>query len=96
MHDGCTTRKPDKTNGITDGNIPSVIFTNGHNSVSKSVSIYRRPKSIGETVGIYRRTFRRYIPTVSPTGHTVRLEICNGVVTLDNFTDGMTEGFKLR
>jgi len=51
-----TTRKPDKTNGITNGNILSVIFTDGHNSVSKSVGIYRRPKSIGETVGIYRQT----------------------------------------
>ena len=50
-----TTRKPDKTNGITDGNIPSVIFTDRNNSVSKSVGIYRRPKSVGETVGIYRR-----------------------------------------
>jgi len=51
-----TTRKPDKTNRITDGNILSVIFTDGHNSVSKFVGIYRRPKSISETVGIYRWT----------------------------------------
>jgi len=29
-------------------------------------------------------------------GHTVRLEICNDMVTSDDFTDRMTEGFKLR
>ena len=29
-------------------------------------------------------------------GYTVCLEICNGVVTSDDFTDEMTEGFKLR
>jgi len=51
-----TTRKSDKTNRMTDGNILLVIFTDGHNSVSKSVGIYRRPKFISETVGIYRRT----------------------------------------
>jgi len=50
-----TTRKLEKTNGITDGNIPSVIITDGHNSISKSVSIYRRPQFVGDTVGIYRR-----------------------------------------
>jgi len=63
-----TTRKPEKTNRITDGNIPSVIITDGHNSVSNSVGIYQRPISIGETVGIYRgkysigiyRPFRRW------------------------------------
>jgi len=36
-----TTKKPEKTNGITDGTILSVIITDGHNSVSKSVGIYR-------------------------------------------------------
>ena len=92
-----TTRKPEKTNGITDENIPSVIIIDEHNSVSTSVGIYRRPQSVGETVGIYRqKIFHRYIPTVSPTGYTVCLEICNGVVTSDDFTDGMIEGFKLR
>jgi len=40
-----TTRKPEKSNGITDG----------HNSVSKSVGIYRRNHSVGNAVGIYRR-----------------------------------------
>jgi len=50
-----TTRKPEKSNGITDGNIPSVIYTDGHNSVSKSVGIYRRNHFVGDAVGIYRR-----------------------------------------
>jgi hypothetical protein len=45
-----TTRKPEKTNGITDGIFPSVIYTDGNNSVSKSVGIYRRT----QPVGIYR------------------------------------------
>uniref|UniRef100_A0A3N7HMF9 Uncharacterized protein n=1 Tax=Populus trichocarpa TaxID=3694 RepID=A0A3N7HMF9_POPTR len=36
-----TTRKPAKTNRITDGNISSVIITDGLNSISKSVGIYR-------------------------------------------------------
>jgi hypothetical protein len=48
-----TTRKPEKTNGITYGIFPSVIYTDGNNSVSKSVGIYRRNKPVGETVGIY-------------------------------------------
>ena len=60
-----TTRKPEKSNGITDGNISSVIYTDGHNSVSKSV---------GFTDGIYissgntqrhgdvRRFYRRKVP----------------------------------
>ena len=52
-----TTRKPEKTNGITNGNIPSVIITDGHNFVSKFVGIYRRPQSVGDTVGIYRRKY---------------------------------------
>ena len=46
-----TTRKPEKSNGITDGIFPSVIYTDGHNSVSKSVGRYRRNHSIGDTVG---------------------------------------------
>jgi len=61
------TRKPEKTNGITDGNILSVIIIDGHNSVSKSIGIYRQPLFVGETVSIYRwkysvviyRPFRR-------------------------------------
>jgi hypothetical protein len=36
-----TTRKPEKTNGITNENILSVIITDGNNSVSTSVGIYR-------------------------------------------------------
>ena len=35
-----TTRKPEKTNGITDGNIQSVVITDELNSVSKSDGIY--------------------------------------------------------
>ena len=50
-----TTRKLEKTNGITDGIFPSVIITDGNNSVSKSVGIYRRHKPVGDTVSIYRR-----------------------------------------
>ena len=52
---GLTTRKPEKSNGITDGNIPSVINTDGHNSVSKSIGIYQRNHSVGNAVGIYRQ-----------------------------------------
>ena len=52
-----TTRKPEKSNGITDGKMPSVIYTDGYNSISKSVGIYRRNMS----VGIYRRFHRRNI-----------------------------------
>ena len=49
-----TTRKPEKTNEITDG----------LNSVSKSVGIYLRNTSIGDTVGIYRRNiFQKILPT---------------------------------
>jgi len=68
-----TTRKPEKSNGITDGNIPSVIYTDGHKSVSKSVGIYRRNHSVGNSVGryrrnmsvgIYRRFHRRHIQFV--------------------------------
>ena len=72
----CTTRKPEKTNGITDGIFPSVIITDGNNSVSNSVGIYRQHKPVSETVGIYRRfrrLFRRYIPTVSPMGYIYSL-----------------------
>jgi len=59
-----TTRKPEKTNGITNGMFLSVIITDGHNSVSKSVSIYRRYKSVGiyrrkYSIGIYRPFHRR-------------------------------------
>jgi len=55
--DNFTTRKRKKTNGITDGMFPSVIITDGHNSVSKSVGIYRRHKSVNNSVGIYRRKY---------------------------------------
>jgi len=58
-----TTRKPEKTNGITDG----------LNSVSKSVGIYLRNTSVGDTIGIYRwKIFRRYILTVSLTDYFFR------------------------
>jgi len=59
-----TTRKPEKTNGITDGLFPSVIITDENNNVSTSVGIYRRPRSVGETVGIYRPFLRRGIQFV--------------------------------
>jgi hypothetical protein len=38
--------------------------------------------------------FRRYIPTVSPTEYTVRLEIRNGMVMLGDFTDGNYRGIQ--
>ena len=57
-----TTRKPEKTNGITNGNILSVIITDGHNFVSKFVGIYRRPQSVGDTVGIYPPICRHSLP----------------------------------
>jgi len=56
-----TTRKPEKTNGITDRIFLSVIYTDENNSVSKFVGIYRRKKPVGETVGIYQRFHRRGI-----------------------------------
>jgi len=56
-----TTRKPEKTNEITDVNIPSVVITDGLNSVSKFVGIYRRTNSVGDTVGIYQPYLRRTI-----------------------------------
>jgi len=49
-----TTRKPAKTNGITHRIFSSVILTDGNNSVSKSVGIYRQIKSISNMVGIYQ------------------------------------------
>ena len=73
-----TTRKPAKTNRITDGNISSVIITDGLNSISKSVGIYR--------------------PYLRRTIHIVWKDATawwRGVFS-DDFTDGMTEGFKLR
>jgi hypothetical protein len=48
-----TTRKPEKSNGITEGIFSSVIYTDGNNSVSKSVGIYRRIYSVGNSIGIY-------------------------------------------
>ena len=38
--------------------------------------------------------FCRYIPTVSLTRYTVCLEICNGMVTSDDFTDGHYRGIQ--
>jgi hypothetical protein len=91
-----TTRKLEKSNGIIDENIPSVINTDGHHSVSKSVGIYRRNHSVGNSIGIYRQNISIgiYRP-ISPTEYTFRLEIRNGMVTSGYFTDGNTEGFKL-
>jgi hypothetical protein len=85
-----TTRKPEKSNGITDGNIPSVMITDGHNSVSKSVGIYRRniPTELPTEI------FRRYIPSTSPTEYTFRLEIRNGMVMSGDFTDGKYRGIQ--
>jgi len=90
-----TTRKPEKSNGITDGIFPSVIYTDGNNSVSKSVGIYRQNKSIGDTVGIYRRNIsvgiyrrcrRRSIQFI--------WNIRNGMVTSSDFTDGNYRGIQ--
>jgi hypothetical protein len=97
-----TTRKPEKTNGITDGIFPSEIisfqnlsvYTDGINP-SATWSVYT-DENIPSVYTDRVAYFCRYIPTVSPTGYTVCLEICNGVVTSDDFTDGITEGFKLR
>jgi hypothetical protein len=49
------TRKPAKTNGITDEIFSSVILTDGNNSVFNSVGIYRQHNSVGDPVCIYRR-----------------------------------------
>jgi len=81
-----TTRKPVKSNGITDGIFPSVIYTDANNSVSKSVGIYRRNKSVGETVGIYRQFHRRSIQFV--------WNIRNSMVTSGDFTDGNYRGIQ--
>jgi len=73
-----TTRKPEKTNRIIDGNTPLIVITNELNSVSKYV-------------GIYRPYLRRII-------HFVWKDATawwRGVFS-DDFTYGMTEGFKLR
>jgi hypothetical protein len=54
---------------------------------------------------LFRRYFRRYIPTeyvcryiptVLPTEYTVRLEIRNGMVTSDDFTDGHYRGIQTK
>jgi hypothetical protein len=58
-----TTRKPEKINRITDRIFLSVTITDGNNSVSKSIGIYRRPRSVG-SVGIYRPFLRRGIQFV--------------------------------
>jgi len=90
-----TTKKPEKSNGITDGIFSSVIYTNENNSVSKSVGIYRRNQSVGDTVGIYRQKYsvgiyrrcsRRSIQFV--------WNIRNGMVTSGDFTDGNYRGIQ--
>jgi hypothetical protein len=55
LHHCHTTRKPEKSNGITDGIFLSVIYTDRNNFVSKSVGIYRRIYSVGNSIGIYWR-----------------------------------------
>jgi hypothetical protein len=50
-----TTRKPAKTNRITDVIFSSVILTDGNNSISNSVGIYRQHNSVGDPISIYRR-----------------------------------------
>jgi hypothetical protein len=42
-----TTRKSDNTNGITDGNFPSAIFTDENNFISKSVGINQQKNTSG-------------------------------------------------
>ena len=78
-----TTRKSEKTNGITDG----------LNSVSKSVGIYRRTNSVGDTVGIYRwnMSVGIYRPYLRRTIHFVRKNAMvwwRGAFS-DDFIDGM-------
>jgi len=81
-----TTRKPEKSNGITDRIFPSIIYTDGNNSVSKSVGtyvgIYRRNISIG----IYQRFRRWSIQFV--------WNIRNGMVMSGDFTDGNYRGIQ--
>jgi hypothetical protein len=84
-----TMRKSAKTNGITDG----------YNSVSKSVGIYLQIPSVSDTVVIYRwntfvgiyRPYRRWTIQFFWKVTTVWW---HGFFS-DDFTDGMTEGFKL-
>ena len=92
-----TTKKPKKTNGITNRIFSSVIITDEIFPFRLKICRYIPTAQIRRLNDRYIPTeiFRRYIPTVSPTGYTVCLEIYNGVVTSDYFTDGMTEGFKL-
>jgi hypothetical protein len=66
-------------------------FFVSNNSVSKSVGIYRRHKFVGDTVGIYRPDHRQPIKFVWKDA-----TVWWRGVFLDDFTDGMTEGFKLR
>jgi len=60
-----TTRKSAKTNEITDVFFLSVIFTDGYNSVSNVVGLYRQTFAVGSnyrphySVGIYRLHYRR-------------------------------------
>ena len=63
---------------------------------SQNLSVYTDGIDSSAKRSVYTDENSRYIPTVSPMGYTVCLEICNDVVTSDDFTDGRTEGFKLR
>jgi hypothetical protein len=63
-----TTRKSANTKGITYEIFLSIIFTDGHNSVSNFIGIYRQTFIVGNN---YRRNriwgqYGRYIPTVLP------------------------------
>jgi len=91
-----TSRNPEKTDGI----FPSLIITDGNNSVSKSVGIYQRPSSVGEMVGIYRWNISVgiYRPFLRRSIQFVWKDATAWwrAVFSDDFTDRMTEGFKLR
>jgi hypothetical protein len=73
------------------------MYTDGNNSISKSVGIYRRNKSVGNTVGIYRRNIsvgiyrrccRRSIQFVWKYATAWRRQAI--------LPTSITEGFKLR
>jgi hypothetical protein len=85
-----TTTKPEKSNGITDRNIPSVIIP---------TDLFRRQNRRYIPTDLFRRQNRRYIPMdifrwYIPTEYTVRLEIRNGMVTSGDFTDGHYRGIQ--
>jgi hypothetical protein len=87
-----------KTNGITSRIFSSVIFTNGNNSISTSVGIYRQKISVSDTVGLYRRN--KFVGIYRPYHRQIiqffgMLQRCDDVNFFsDAYTDGMTEGFK--